>query len=107
MLKYLQIFFQYSSRMQFPWVRVTILLALATAGCAVADPVTRPWDMAPDTHSNARPAEVRSTHLALELTLDFCSYGAPWRNLTHVLFHTVPECHFRHLRTRLCHGRGI
>ena len=37
MLKYLQIFFQYSSRMQFPWVRVTILLALATVGLCVAD----------------------------------------------------------------------
>lgn len=61
-----------------------LLLALATAGCAVADPVTRPWDMAPDTHSNARPAEVRSTHLALELTLDFDAKVATG-HVTHTL----------------------
>lgn len=48
-----------------------ILLAAVAAGCTTADRTERPWDMAPDTHSFARPAEVRSTHVDLVLALDF------------------------------------
>ncbi|MCK5940608.1 MAG: hypothetical protein KAI24_01465, partial [Planctomycetes bacterium] len=41
------------------------------ASCAGTDVSTTPWLSAPDTHSYARPAEVRSTHLDLMLDLDF------------------------------------
>lgn len=48
-----------------------LLLPALLAGCASTDVIEKPWLLAPDTHSFARPAEVRSTHLDLVLDLDF------------------------------------
>ncbi|MBK8098124.1 MAG: M1 family metallopeptidase [Planctomycetes bacterium] len=51
-------------------VRLALLLALLTAGCQTTD-VETPSAHAMDTHSHARPDQVRITHLDLDLELDF------------------------------------
>jgi len=48
-----------------------LLLAALLGSCGGAPVTTRPWLLAPDTHSYSRPAEVRTTHLDLVLNLDF------------------------------------
>jgi aminopeptidase N len=48
-----------------------LLLPALVAGCGSIDVSENPWLLAPDSHSFARPAEVRSTHLDLVLDLDF------------------------------------
>eukprot|EP00959_Pyramimonas_sp_CCMP1952_P096182 2010665-Pyramimonas_sp.AAC.1 len=49
----------------------------------------------------------RATRSACEATLDFCSYGARWRNRTHFSVGDVPANAIQHLICRLCRGRGV
>lgn len=67
------------------------LSALAlTHACATVDDEQAVWTMAPDTHSYARPVEVRSTHLDLSLTLDFDAQVARGY-VEHLLERRVPD----------------
>ena len=54
-------------------MRTLLLLApcLLLAACQGTDGSPAPWLKTPDTHSFSRPAQVRSKHLTLNLTLDF------------------------------------
>jgi len=54
-------------------MRTLTLLAscLVLAACQSTDSSKVPWLTTPDTHSFARPGEVRSSHLSLNLSLDF------------------------------------
>lgn len=54
-------------------MRTSLLLALCLilSSCWSADAPLDPWMQAPDSHSFSRPGQVRSSHLDLDLTLDF------------------------------------
>ncbi len=70
-----------------------LTLAALLGGCSAADESSTPWIMAPDTHSFARPAEVRSTHLDLVLELDFAQ-NVTRGHVEHTLLRAEPDAPF-------------
>lgn len=72
---------------------LVLISALSAAGCETTADPERPWTVAPDTHSFARPEEVRSTHLDLVLALDFDAKVASG-HVVHHLRRTTPEAPF-------------
>jgi len=81
---------RYKFRMRTLTTLASCLLLLACQGTHSAKDV---WVLTPDTHSFARPSEVRSTHLELNLNLDFEAKVATG-SVTHELERTDPTAAF-------------
>ncbi|MGC6486340.1 MAG: M1 family metallopeptidase [Planctomycetota bacterium] len=79
-------------RTRTPSLPCLATLAIA-AGCSTLNSEQDAWEMAPDTHSYARPHEVRSTHLDLRLTLDFDAHVARG-SVEHTLARRAPAAPF-------------